>query len=391
MPRNMHYYFNKEYPEILIGGKKTVKEIEDVDASNDNDKLFSVSYNLDAHKSYQKTFSDEKPILLQVRYPGLLVGLGNAHATGAKAEVGLGFTFDYVTGQPYIPGSTVKGVLRSAFKHKDFISEILEEICGKVFEEADVTTLEHEIFNGKYVGENLKLKDGLETLYPYASFEIEKDKKAEEEYIDLPIFLRDTFYDAFVDFELTKPVNENDKVLYLIGKEAITPHNDNPLKTPNPLTLAKVKPGVVFKFCFSLHDGMITASQKRELFEFILKELGIGAKTNVGFGVLDKVDENIKVSAPHFTLNSSNSQNQKQSNNGSSKIHNVTVTGYDNRFIFVEVVFPNGKRDSIHVKKLKPKQFWSEETLKKEFPVGRSIKVKYYHDVERGEKLTMIE
>ena len=65
------------------------------------------------------------------------------------------------------------------------------------------------------------------------------------------------------------------------------------MKNPTPLKLLKVRPLVRFLFRFRLGDSVIkavgvtvTADQKKELFKRILSDLGVGAKTNVGFGVM---------------------------------------------------------------------------------------------------------
>ena len=44
-------------------------------------------------------------------------GIGGDAPDKDGAEIKLGFTLDYVTGLPVIPGSTVKGVLHGAFEH----------------------------------------------------------------------------------------------------------------------------------------------------------------------------------------------------------------------------------------------------------------------------------
>ena len=80
--------------------------------------------------------------VLETTYPGLVFGLGNAHQAGTNIggiekegdEIKLGFTLDYVTGLPIIPGSTVKGVIRSAFRHyKAAISKDLFDLMGDIF------------------------------------------------------------------------------------------------------------------------------------------------------------------------------------------------------------------------------------------------------------------
>lgn len=80
--------------------------------------------------------------------------------------------------------------------------------------------------------------------------------------------------------------------------EFITPHSDI-IKNPIPINCLKVKPGVSFEFGFYLNDcqlsdglqitdGLkITVKEKIELFKTILTDVGIGAKTNVGFGQLE--------------------------------------------------------------------------------------------------------
>jgi CRISPR-associated protein Cmr6 len=151
----------------------------------------------------------------------------------------------------------VKGVLRSAFKHTAYIQSI---IGGNTA--CNVDELEKEIFDGM---------------------------KGEDK---IPSYERDIFFDAFPSTDI-KEDNETEYVFRLMGIESITPHGEENdiFQTPNPITLVKVKPGVVFKFQFRLHDGTITAGKKKYLFRKIITDLGIGAKTNVGFGVLGKIEE----------------------------------------------------------------------------------------------------
>ena len=159
-------------------------------------------------------------------YPGLLLGSGNAHELpGVEGQAILGFHFDYTSGLPTIPGSSLKGVLRSAFEHPGYIAECI----GK---EVDIEALEEEIFvNG------------------------------------------DIFFDAVVI--------SGGKIL---ADDYLTPHGDDPLKDPKPLRFVKVMPGVTFRFDFGLSDGILTKGEKAKLFEQILDDLGLGAKTNVGYG-----------------------------------------------------------------------------------------------------------
>lgn len=163
-------------------------------------------------------------------YPGLLLGSGNAHELPSiEGQAILGFHFDYTSGLPVIQGSSIKGVLRSAFKHPEFIQELLGD---EIF---NVKTLEKDIFDNN-----------------------------------------DIFFDAVII--------KADIYNKILGDDFLAPHGDNPLKNPTPLRFIKVLPNVTFRFDFELSDGIISKSKKTELFGKILSHLGLGAKTNVGYG-----------------------------------------------------------------------------------------------------------
>ena len=219
---NLSWFFNVEYFDRAFDSAS--------DMSIPNKTLQNARPK--AYKASGKALPGQKSFVLQVEYPGLMAGVGYPHAAGAEGEVCAGCSLDYVTGLPYIPGSSVKGILRSAFEHEGYIKEILED------EEADVKTLEEEIFTNS-----------------------------------------DIFLDAFPTDGMCNGVLEI---------ENITPHHNSSLGTlsePTPLTFAKVKPDVVFEFGFILKDGdTVSAEKKLELFKQIILDLGVGAKTNVGFG-----------------------------------------------------------------------------------------------------------
>lgn len=169
-------------------------------------------------------------------YPGLLLGSGNVHELpSVEGQAILGFHFDYTTGLPVIPGSSLKGLLRSAFKHPDYIREILGD------KEIDVAALDIEIFGQK--NGTLQVSKG-----------------------------QDIFFGA--------EIIGGGQVL---GDDYLTPHGDG-ITEPIPLRFIKVMPGVSFRFDFELHSGLISKNAKLELFKHIIADLGIGAKTNVGYG-----------------------------------------------------------------------------------------------------------
>ena len=202
---------------------------------------------------------------LQTTYPGLLIGSGYTHEVGAEGEFKLGFFFDHTTGLPTIPGSSVKGVLRSVFPSLDnkgkskkhnagqriqYIKELLTNINVPNAQNIDIDLLEKEIFDGIRNGKNT------------------------------PVYKRDIFHDTII------AATENKDKKFL-GDDSITPHGNNPLKNPIPLKFMKILPQVKFRFQFHLENGIIDAEQKLQLFEQILKDIGIGAKTNVGYGKLN--------------------------------------------------------------------------------------------------------
>ena len=193
----------------------------------------------------------EDSFVLKTLYPGLLFGIGNIHESGNElvdgtpkkgGEIKLGFTLDYSTGLPIIPGSTVKGVLRSAFRN---YPEYIAEKLG--IPEDDMKNIENYIF-----GKN-----------------------------DMGVCI---FHDA-----IPIRANKNNRIL---GLENITPHKEL-FKNPKPLNLLKVIPEVEFIFRFNFDDyneGAIPAERLKNTFKNIFIEIGLGAKTNVGFGVMEEVE-----------------------------------------------------------------------------------------------------
>ncbi|MCB0778509.1 MAG: type III-B CRISPR module RAMP protein Cmr6 [Flavobacteriales bacterium] len=205
---------------------------------------------------------------LTVAWPGLLAGLGYSHATGgSKEEVKLGFSLDHTTGLPYLPGSTVKGWLRHFFpgqysdpRKQREVLEFLQEAIGNA-----------GLAIALDVGDLDKAK-ALEQLI-FAGCDAEKRR------VMRPIE-QDIFHDAV-------PVRKGDGGA-ILAEEVITPHRD-PLKDPVPLRMLKVPPGVTFRFRFQLNDQGMPGPDKRKLFQYLIANFGIGAKTSNGFGQFQEV------------------------------------------------------------------------------------------------------
>lgn len=197
-------------------------------------------------------------------YPGLFTGSGMPHETHSKGEFTLGFFFDHTTGLPIIPGSSVKGVLRSTFQHPEYIIFLLKKITGNDYSKDDIKEIERQIFRGEKKSK-------------------EKEKNGNTKYKPIPFKERDIFFDAVI-----APTSE--KCGNFLGIDFITPHKNDEFKDPVPLQFLKVLPGVTFLFQFILRDGngKIKKEEKLALFKRILLDLGIGAKTNVGYGKFEK-------------------------------------------------------------------------------------------------------
>ncbi len=252
---NLHLLYNKTYYSHL--------QQEDFEESlaNYNKQIFNSTF--DHKRDYTPSPIATHTLVLETIYPGLMVGSGNPHGGNlADNDMKNGFTFDYVTGQPVIPGSTVKGVLRTVFSSQpQVISEVLQ-VMGRA-DVTDISALNKEIF-----------KDG-------------------------DIFLDAVIYDGDIKG-------------HIMGSDAMTPHVAEH-ESASAYKLLKVLPGVRFEFRFILSDGTLTAEEKIDLFSRLIRLFGVGSKTNVGFGRLKKTTntiyerktattvsgENVKVTCPH--------------------------------------------------------------------------------------------
>lgn len=246
--KNLNLLFNKVYYSKLntvnfidFDSNNTVKKAaasselcEDIEVYNR--QLCSVVFD---HKRDCKCLSKDiapQQFLAEIMYPGLIIGSGNPHgAQLCDNDINNGFSFDYVSGQPYIPGSSVKGVLRSCFKDfPDAVSEIIS--CKFPHFTNSIKALEKEIFEG----------------------------------IDI-------FFDAVI--------YSGDKYGKILDTDNITPH-PNEIKAPTPILVLKLIPGVRLMFAFRLYNGLLSAEEKLELFITLLSVFGVGAKTNTGYGRL---------------------------------------------------------------------------------------------------------
>jgi CRISPR-associated protein Cmr6 len=244
----------------------TEKSPENETKLSDNNKALYAS-TLD-QKEVPDLPGDLQSFKLTTIYPGLFSGSGYAHESSVLGELKLGFYFDYTSGLPCIPGSSVKGIIKSAFEHSGYVRSILNEL-GKGERKSelqnDFKAYDNAKINKEFVDKIFGSEDTLTSIYE-----------------------RDIFFDAF-------PVTTGNEEGKFLDNDYITPHKHpknpelDPFTNPTPLQFLKVLPQVEFQFNFKLVDteGM-SAQMKQELFRQILLDIGIGAKTNVGYGQFEQ-------------------------------------------------------------------------------------------------------
>jgi CRISPR-associated protein Cmr6 len=329
------------YKDYLRKGTNATKFFEE--AADENDETKRKKYFEDHFAEKNKTILEQEfspnvskaliselaksNIPLKTIYPGLSFGTGYTHEINEMGEFKLGFFFDHATGYPCIPGNTVKGCLRSMFPQKErkevadkdekynYLATVIRELSaisaevirdnklgldfdptihveGKQF----IDFLEREIFDGTKPARKeegrLKMKDG------------------EIVFQSIGIYDRDIFFDAYL-VETNHPAINRwayHNLKPFIGDDYITPHINrkkpelSPFTNPVPLMFLKILPEVTIQFQFDLKSGLLSAEQKKELFQRLLLDFGIGAKTNVGYGQFDEVE--IKPVRPTIPENS---------------------------------------------------------------------------------------
>lgn len=286
MGRNLHHYYYKDYfgekPEEIIDPEDSQNR-RIIKASLDWMQIKTNKANPRILKKRNARLTEgellhviDKPLetkdvfSLEIVYPGLVTGIGINHEATIEGEFKLGMHFDWTWGMPVVYGSSVKGVLRSSFIAKVEKGKIVEyddyylkkKIPDYDWDQQSIRLLFNAIFEGK-----------------------------SPENTSIPIYKRDVFFDAVI--------TKADKKGRILCSDSITPHGDNPLKNPIPITFLKIAPGCQLEFRFRLVPTEIemggkvlrlSREEKLNLFKEILTTVGIGAKTNVGYGQLKASD-----------------------------------------------------------------------------------------------------
>lgn len=257
---NIGWLFYRDYYRGLETGNANLSEKNKFITSSE-----FKSFKTANEKKISEALTGFSCVEMEVLPPGLLIGSGISHGIPGPGDFELGFQFDYTTGLPVIPGSSVKGVLRSMFPMK-----------GESDKKGYIESLLPKEWNGDIMslGEILFKHDDLATS-------------------ETPVF-----FDAIVCRGVEKKLqdqnndqtNQNKDKGDILSRDYITPHGD-PLKSPKPIQFMKVLPGVRFKFYFKLPKKLqgLTSDDLRSLFISILEDVGVGAKTNVGYGHLKHI------------------------------------------------------------------------------------------------------
>lgn len=260
MGRNLHQYYYKDYfgekPEEILdprdnqSRRRIHASLNWEDTKCKENPLILKKRNTRLTEGgllnvIQKPVDTKDSFQLEIIYPGLVTGIGINHEATIEGEFKLGIHFDWTYGMPVVYGSSIKGVLKSYFKD--------------IYTQKEGWPSAEDAIDDIFIG----------------------GKKS--------IYYRDIFFDAVI-VEASKKGNGP-----ILCSDSITPHGDNPLKNPVPITFLKIASGCKLEFRFKLVDTVIekegktlklTAIEKLKIFKDILTTVGIGAKTNVGYGQL---------------------------------------------------------------------------------------------------------
>lgn len=256
--RNMSYAFYHEYYDDL---PSDFAKLSEHDVQGKTSALCNFSFpECSGMAEAFREIPGFRSFTLSTTYPGLTMGLGYTHDLAAKGAIKQGFSFDYTSGLPYIPGSTLKGCLRSCFPGT-----------------AKPTDDTAEGNKAAYLHGLLKAA-GVDVS---GLFDIPKGPK------DTVPPLEKALFEQGIVFLGAYPRNRAKQAL--INLDYVTPHKKI-TANPIPIPFLKVRPDVPFEFCFAMAEQIavgeqeITAETICRLFKTLILDMGIGAKTSVGFG-----------------------------------------------------------------------------------------------------------
>ena len=252
-------YINGNLTEDRINFKRKLS-----DFTVENSKIHGIDFkNFLIHP----LVTEDTKFTLKTTYPGLLTGAGYSHPalntlkkeiTNDVSDFNLGFFFDHTTGMPIIPGSSVKGILKSVFPQNKFVK--MKERLDYIKDLFIMLELNVEIANRI------------------------DDKNWEEIFFGELHKRKHIFCDAYVE-----EIPQDGKIF---EDDYITPHTKGIFKEPKPIRFLKIAPGIKITFQFVLCEYSFNDTLKlkkgdlAKVFHQILIDFGIGAKRNVGYGQL---------------------------------------------------------------------------------------------------------
>ena len=253
---NFSYYFYVDY-FLGINYKAIENDRQNVKLLNrKTQELIDFVFNSKPQKIGNVNFE------MKTKAPGLIAGIGYPHSIDKiKGGLKFGFSLDYTTGIPYIPGSSIKGVVRDVLGIDD------DERIQRLRQEIKKHPEKKE--------ENELMIENINRMKPQKEAFLKKITGEKFEDIKKELFSEDVFLDAFL-------VAENEKIF---DDDFITPHREL-FKNPVPIRFLKIKKDVRFLFNFDFNKN---ARLKEKLIKEILKNIGVGAKTNMGYGRFEEV------------------------------------------------------------------------------------------------------
>jgi len=205
-------------------------------------------------ENYRKSNCEAVIFSAELRTP-LITGIGQTHPN----EVGM--VFDHTMGIPYIPASTIKGIVRLAHTIGLINSEGCEEyINGDDLDESNRKTMIPDLFGGDLV----ERTNGKPTT---------KKLKGEVVFLDA--------YPAKVPDLHTDIMNPHYGAYYSDPDGKISPADH---LEPNPIKFLTVSPGTTFIFRALVPKNSGLKQHVINAYETAFTIEGIGAKTAVGYG-----------------------------------------------------------------------------------------------------------
>lgn len=218
----------------------------DVKVLLDNKHKLQKSY-LESMKSFGYTSHEISMTLMS----NMILGIGETN----PGEVGM--VFDHTIGVPYIPASSIKGVVRFTHLYEMVKSEVVFNYIKREDEAFDDEAEWTDVW--KYFGGNKKI-----------------DRKIEDTYAGSVVFL-----DAY---PTAKPILHTDIMNPHYGEYYQDGKPPADYLSPVPIKFLTVKAGTEFTFRVLIKDEKLE-THVIEMLKKALKEHGLGAKTAIGYGV----------------------------------------------------------------------------------------------------------